>query len=84
MYISDTVFKSWVQGDLTGAEELLTQDAIESSNTLYHAHTLAHRALVRARSKRWETVTAIGDAKASGVSRKPYLTIYYIAKMCRM
>ena len=61
MYISETVFKPWTQGDLTRAEELLTQDAITPSNTWYHAHTLAHRALVRARSKRWEM--AISDAK---------------------
>ena len=61
MYISETVFKPWTQGDLTCAEELLTQAAIAPSNTLYHAHTLAHRALVRARTKRCEM--AIGDAK---------------------
>ena len=64
MYISEAVFRSWTQGDLTRAEELLTQGAIAPSNTLYHAHTLAHRALVRARSKWWEM--AIGDAKEVG------------------
>ena len=42
----------------------MTQGAIAPSNTLYDVHTLAHRALVRARSKRWEM--AIGDAKEVG------------------
>ena len=74
MCISETVFKSWTQGDLTRAEELLTQGAIAPSNTLCHAHMLAHRALVRARSKQWEM--AIGDAKE--VSSSGNLAFYVV------
>ena len=57
MHIKEAVFKSWTQGDLIRAEELLTQGTIVPSNTLYHAHTLAHRALVRARSNdgKWQS-----------------------------
>ena len=66
MCISEAVFKSWTQGDLTCVEELLTQGAMAPSNTLYHAHTLAHRALVRARWKLWEM--AIGDAREASIS----------------
>ena len=79
MYISETVFRSWTRGDLTRAEELLTQGAIAPSNTWYHAHTLAHRALVRARSKRWEM--AIGDAKE--VSNLGNLTSYVVFTIIR-
>ena len=74
MCISETVFKSWAQGDLTRAEELLTQSAIAPSHTSYHAHTLAYRALVRVRSKHWEM--AINDAKE--VSSSGNLAFYVV------
>ena len=74
MCISETIFKPWTQGDLTRTEELLTRAAIAPSNTLYRAHTLAHRAVVRARSKRWEM--AIGDAKE--VSSSGNLAFYVV------
>ena len=53
MYISDTIFKSWMKGDLTRVEGLLTEEIVLSSNPLYHAQALAYRALVRSRSKQW-------------------------------
>ena len=79
MCISETVFRSWTQGELTLAEDLLTQDAIAPSNTLYHAHTLAHRALVRARSKQWEM--GIGDARE--VSSSGNLAFYVVFTITR-
>jgi hypothetical protein len=58
MHISDAVFKSWTQGDLTRVEDLLTAELeiVHSTNLLHHAHALAYRALVRSRSKQWEMV----------------------------
>jgi hypothetical protein len=58
MYISDALFKSWTQGDLTNVEDLLTAEIkiVHSSNPLHHAHALAYRALVRSRSKQWNRV----------------------------
>ena len=56
MYISDTTFKSWTQGDLTHVEGILTEEILHSSNPLHHAHALAYRALVRSRSKQWNMV----------------------------
>ena len=78
MCIGETIFKSWMQGDLTRAEELLTQSAIAPSNTLYHAHTLAHRALVRARSKRWGM--AIGDAKEVSSGNLAFYVLFTIVR----
>ncbi|KAF8556862.1 hypothetical protein OG21DRAFT_1495255 [Imleria badia] len=63
MYIGDAAFKPWRQGDLTRVEELLTEDIIHPVNPFHHAHALAHRALVRSRSKQWDM--AIDDAKKS-------------------
>ncbi|KAF8546332.1 hypothetical protein OG21DRAFT_1502001 [Imleria badia] len=74
-YISDAAFKLWRQGDLTRVEELLTEDIIHPDNPSDHAHALAHRALVRARSKQWEV--AIDDAKKSTKAQRS--VIGYIA-----
>ena len=57
MYISDAMFKSWIQGDLTRVEQLLTEEIIRPSSPFHHARTLAYRALVRARSRQWDTAT---------------------------
>ncbi|KAF8556849.1 WD40 repeat-like protein, partial [Imleria badia] len=63
MYISDAAFKFWTEGNLTRVEELLTQEILHPSNPFHHARALAHRALVRTRSKQWNT--AVDDAKMS-------------------
>ncbi|KAF8554954.1 hypothetical protein OG21DRAFT_1439363 [Imleria badia] len=60
MDINDTAFKSWMQGDLTRAEELLTEVITDPA---LHAHALAQRALVRSRLK--QTDMAMDDAKKS-------------------
>ncbi|KAF8551601.1 hypothetical protein OG21DRAFT_1605225, partial [Imleria badia] len=60
MNIDDAAFKSWTQGDLTRAEELLTEVITVPA---LHAHALAQRALVRSRLK--QTDTAMNDAKMS-------------------
>ncbi|KAF8434726.1 hypothetical protein L210DRAFT_3552125 [Boletus edulis BED1] len=63
MHINEAVFKSWRQGDLTRVEELLIADTTRPSSPLHRARALAYRALVRSRSKHWDT--AIDDAKKS-------------------
>lgn len=66
MCISDLVFDSWTQGDLIRVDELLTEEIRHPSTPFYHARALAHRVLVRARSK--QRNTAIDDAKMVNLS----------------
>ena len=61
MCISDAAFESWTQGNLTLAEQLLTNDILHPFNPFCHSRALAQRALVRTRLKQWEM--AIDDAK---------------------
>ena len=61
MHISDAAFKSWMQGDLTRVEQLLTEEIASTPNPFHHARALAYRALVRSRSRQWDT--AIQDAE---------------------
>ncbi|KAG6377288.1 WD40-repeat-containing domain protein [Boletus reticuloceps] len=61
LHISEAVFKSWRQGDLTRVEELLIADTTRPSSPLHRAHTLAYHALVRSRSNHWDA--AIDGAK---------------------
>lgn len=61
MYISDTAFELWAQGDLTRVEDLLTGEINHPPSHFHHAQGLAHRALVRSRLKQWDMV--IYDAK---------------------
>ncbi|KAG8216979.1 hypothetical protein J3R82DRAFT_7285 [Butyriboletus roseoflavus] len=60
---SNPVFESWTQGDLIRAEELLTEEIVHPSSPFHHASALAHRVIVRARSKQQNI--AIDDAKMS-------------------
>ncbi|KAF8555425.1 hypothetical protein OG21DRAFT_1602885 [Imleria badia] len=60
MDINDAAFKSWKQGDLTRAEEFLTE---EIAHPFHHGRTLAQRALVRSRLKQLDM--AMDDAKKS-------------------
>ncbi|KAF8556859.1 hypothetical protein OG21DRAFT_1482770 [Imleria badia] len=60
MYISDTAFKSWTEGNLTRVEQLLTEEIL---HPFHQARALAQRALVRTRLKQWST--AVDDAKKS-------------------
>ncbi|KAF8556823.1 hypothetical protein OG21DRAFT_527591 [Imleria badia] len=59
MEISNAAFNSWMLGDLTRVEDLLTE---EITHPFHHARALARRALVRSRLKRWDM---INDAKKS-------------------
>ncbi|KAF8557900.1 hypothetical protein OG21DRAFT_1494421 [Imleria badia] len=58
--IDDAAFESWMQGDLTRVEELLTEVI---ADPVLHAHALAQRALIRSRLK--QTDLAMVDAKKS-------------------
>ncbi|KAF8552461.1 hypothetical protein OG21DRAFT_1511487 [Imleria badia] len=60
MDIDDAVFKSWAEGDLTRAEQFLTEEIADPS---HHARALAQRALVRSRLQRSDM--AMDDAKKS-------------------
>ena len=61
MCISDTTFKSWMQGDLTHVEHHLTEDITHALSPFHHANTLAQRSLVNTRLQR--SHMAIDDAK---------------------
>lgn len=54
MCIGDAAFKLWTLGDLSRVEQSLTQDMAHPSDPIHHAHALAQRALVRARSGQWD------------------------------
>ena len=76
MYIGDTVFESWTQGDLTRAEQFLTKDVTHPSNPFHHAHTLAQRSLVNTRLQRPGMAT--DDAKKVSVSHLSSLILLII------
>ena len=73
IHINYAVFESWMQDDLTLAEQLLTEDI---SHPFHHACALAQRALVRVRLKQW--CMASDDAKKvilSHLLSRPVLTV---------